>query len=146
MTYWSVDEVLSRYRIGETEVITLLAELDRMQMIELQPNNRVRLLLSNNFEWQKNGPVEKYFRSHVQTEFFNTSFDQDGALRVIKNGVITQKAQLELRNRISNLNQMFDDVSQQERKVPINHRHGVTMILAIRNWQLSVFANLERTQ
>ena len=144
VTHWTVDEILARYKFGETEIITLLAQLDKMQMIELQPNNRVRLLISNNFEWQSNGPVEKYFRSQVQTEFFNTSFDDEGSLRVIKNGVITAKAQLELRNRMSALDQMFDDISLQERKVPLNHRHGVTMILAIRNWQLSIFSKLER--
>jgi len=144
VTHWTVDEILARYKFGETEIITLLAQLDKMQMIELQPNNRVRLLISNNFEWQSNGPVEKYFRSQVQTEFFNTSFDDEGSLRVIKNGVITAKAQLELRNRMSALDQMFDDISQQERKVPLNHRHGVTMILAIRNWQHSIFSKLER--
>jgi len=144
VTYWTVDEVLRRYAISETEVIILLAKLDKMKMIELQPNNRVRLLISNNFAWQPNGPVEKYFRSQVQTEFFSTSFEEEGALRVIKNGVITEKAQLELRNRISAIDQLFDDISVQERKVPQNHRHGVTMILAIRNWNLRIFSDLER--
>ena len=146
VTHSTVDEILARYSIGETEIITLLAQLDKMKMIELQPNNRVRLLLSNNFAWQKNGPVEKYFRSQVQIEFFNTSFEEDGSLRVIKNGVITEKAQLELRHRMHSLDQMFDDISLQERKVPSSLRQGVTMILAIRNWQLSIFTKLERQQ
>ena len=146
VNHWTIEEILARYDIGETEIITLLAQLDKMQMIELQLNNRVRLLVSNNFAWQKNGPVEIYFRSQVQTEFFNTSFDDEGALRVIKNGVITQKAQLELHHRMKALDQMFDDISQQERKVPLGLRHGMTMILAIRNWELSIFAKLKRQQ
>ena len=74
VTHWSLEEILQRYQINETEIITLLAKLDRMGLIELQPNNRVRLLISNNFKWQINGPIEKYFRTQVQTEFFNTSF------------------------------------------------------------------------
>lgn len=143
VNHWTVEEILARYKIGETEIITLLAQLDKMKMIELQVNNRVRLLVSNNFAWHKNGPVERYFRSQVQTEFFNTSFEDEGSLRVIKNGVITQKAQLELHHRMNSLDQMFDDISQQERKVPLGLRHGVTMILAIRNWQLSIFTKLE---
>ncbi len=144
VTHWSVAEILSRYDIGETEIITLLAKLDKMRMIELQPNNRVRLLITNNFGWQPNGPVERYFRSQVQTEFFDTSFDEEGSLRVVKNGVISAKAQLELQQRMIAIDQLFDDIAEQERKVPLNHRHGVTMILAIRNWQLGAFRELER--
>ena len=115
-----------------------------MKLIELQPNNKVRLLMANNFHWQPNGPIEKYFRAQVQTEFFNTSFDDEGALRVVKNGVISKKGQLDLHHRLKMVDSLFDEISIQERKLPLDDRHGVTMILAIRNWQLSVFNDLER--
>jgi len=144
VNHWKIDDIIERYDIGETEIITLLAKLDKMRLIELQPNNRVRLLMANNFAWHPNGPIEKYFRSAVQTEFFNTSFEEDGALRVVKNGVLTIKGQADLRNRLKMIDSLFDEISEQERKIPINERHGITMILAIRNWQPSMFTDLER--
>jgi len=144
VNHWKVDEIVARYEIGDTEIITLLSRLDKMRLIELQPNNRVRLLMANNFSWHTNGPIEKYFRSTIQTEFFNTSFEEDGALRVIKNGVLTSKGQADLRNRLKMLDSLFDELSEQERRVPISDRHGITMILAIRNWEVSIFTDLER--
>ncbi len=144
VTHWSVNEIIERYNIDQFEIITLLAKLDKMKLIELQPNNKVRLLMANNFHWQPNGPIEKYFRAQVQTEFFNTSFDDEGALRVVKNGVISKKGQLDLHHRLKMVDSLFDEISIQERKLPLDDRHGVTMILAIRNWQLSVFNDLER--
>jgi transcriptional regulator with XRE-family HTH domain len=144
VNHWKVDEIVARYDIGETEIITFLARLDKMRLIELQPNNGVRLLMANNFSWQPNGPIEKYFRSAVQTEFFNTSFEEDGALRVVKNGVLTSKGQADLRSRLKMIDSLFDEIAKQERKIPINERHGITMILAIRNWQPSMFTDLER--
>ena len=142
--HWKVEEIISRYDIGETEIITLLARLDKMRLIELQPNNRVRMIMANNFSWHTNGPIEKYFRKTIQTEFFNTSFDEDGALRVIKNGVLTTKGQADLHNRIKMIDSLFDEIAEQERKIPASQRHGVTMILAMRNWQVSIFTDLER--
>lgn len=144
VNHWKVDEIVERYDISDIEVITLLARLDKMRLIELQPNNKVRLLMANNFSWNPNGPIEKYFRSTIQTEFFNTTFEEDGALRVVKNGVLTMKGQIDLRNRLKMLNSLFDEISEQERKIPISERHGVTMILAIRNWEVSIFTDLER--
>ncbi len=146
VNHWKVEEIVMRYDIGDTEIITLLARLDKMRLIELQPNNRVRLLMANNFSWNPNGPIEKYFRSTIQTEFFNTSFEESGALRVVKNGVLTSKGQADLRNRLKMIDSLFDELSEQERKIPISERHGVTMILAIRNWHLSAFSDLERDQ
>jgi len=144
VNHWKVEEIVERYDISNIEVITLLARLDKMRLIELQPNNKVRLLMANNFSWNPNGPIERYFRSTIQTEFFNTTFEEDGALRVVKNGVLTTKGQVDLRNRLKMLDSLFDEISEQERKIPISERHGVTMILAIRNWEVSIFTDLER--
>ncbi len=144
INHWSVDQVVGRYDIDQFEIITLLAKLDKMKLIELLPNNKIRLLVANNFHWQVNGPIERYFRAQVQTEFFNTSFDDDGALRVVKNGVISKKGQLNLHHRLKMVDSLFDEISLQERKLPLKDREGVTMILAIRSWQLSIFTDLER--
>ncbi len=146
VNHWKVHEIVARYQISDTEIVTLLARLDKMRLIELQPNNRVRLIMANNFSWNPNGPIEKYFRSIVQTEFFNSTFEEDGALRVVKNGVLTVKSHADLRNRLKMLDAFFDELSEQERKLPASERKGITMILAIRNWHVSIFADLERIQ
>jgi transcriptional regulator with XRE-family HTH domain len=146
VNHWKVEEIVTRYNIDDTEIITLLARLDKMRLIELQPNNRVRLIMANNFSWHPNGPIEKYFRATIQTEFFNTSFEEDGAMRVVKNGVLTTKGQVDLRNRLKMIDSLFDEISEQERKIPASQRHGITMILAIRNWQVSIFSDLERPE
>lgn len=144
INHWKVEEIVARYDIDDSEIITILARLDKMRLIELQPNNKVRMIMSNNFSWHPNGPIEKYFRHNIQTEFFNTSFEEDGALRVVKNGVITTKGQADLHNRLKMIDSLFDEIAEQERKIPAVQRHGVTMILAIRHWEVSIFTDLER--
>ena len=144
INHWSIDDVLERYELNEQEAVIILAKLDKMRLIELLPNNRVRMLMANNFHWQVNGPIEKYFRAQVQTEFFDTTFDNDGELRVIKNGMLTKKGQLDLHNRLKMIDNLFDEMSLQERRLPLSDKEGITMILAIRSWQLSIFRDLER--
>ena len=53
VNYWSFEEILERYTISRADGVKLLRRLDRMRLIELQPGDRVRLLISNNFRWQK---------------------------------------------------------------------------------------------
>jgi len=143
VNHWSFQDIVSRYTLSETECITQLAKLDRMKLIELLPGNRIKTLVAPNFDWQPNGPIEHYFRSEVQNAFFDSGFDENGCLRLVKNGDMTPAARQQLVDRLKVIGQAFDDTNREERKLPLAERNGTTMVLAIRNWQLGAFANLE---
>ena len=143
---WSVEEILHRYDLEETELVRLLARLDRMKLIELQPGNRVRLLITNSFRWQTNGPIEKFFRRQVQNEFFQGSFQSSDALQLVRNGDLTPGGREKLVDRLENIGDLFDDIFQQERRHAAADRQGTTMVLAIRQWEFSAFTRFERNQ
>ena len=141
---WSVEEILQRYDISNNEMVRLLARLDRMKLIELLPGNRVRLLITNGFRWQTNGPIEQFFRSQAQHEFFQGDFQSSDALQLVRNGDITTGGRQKLVERMGNIGDLFDDIIQQERRFAAADRQGTTMVLAIRQWEFSAFTRLER--
>ena len=51
------------YQFTEREALQYLIRLDRLKVIELQPGNRVRLLVSRHFSWRPGGPVQKHIFS-----------------------------------------------------------------------------------
>jgi len=55
----SFDEILQWYRLTRSELLRLFIRLDRLKVIELQPANRVRLLVSRRFSWRPAGPVAR---------------------------------------------------------------------------------------
>ncbi|MBT8098664.1 MAG: helix-turn-helix transcriptional regulator [Gammaproteobacteria bacterium] len=144
LNYWTVDEIVARYEITPEQALKYLRRLDRMKFIELQPGDRVRLLLANNFSWRKNGAIEKFFRSRVQNEFFSHHFQDDDSVRIVKNGMLTRKSVLQLIDKLQATGDLFDDTSRDERKLPVTERHGTTMVLAIRKWFFEGFRELER--
>ncbi|MEM7281129.1 MAG: helix-turn-helix transcriptional regulator [Pseudomonadota bacterium] len=141
---WEAEHILKRYRLTEIEIIPLLAELDRMKLIELLPGNRIRRLLGNNFRWKSNGPIERFFRSQVQQEFLGSTFSGQNDLHLVKNADITPAAMSRLAERISMIGRLFDDLTRDERHIPQNERRGTTMVLAIRHWQYRAFRDFER--
>jgi len=84
--YWNVDDILRVYKISEHDCIRCLVQLDRMKIIELLPENRIKLLIANNFTWHRNGPIEKFFRKEVQSRFFSSDFSANDELRLVKIG------------------------------------------------------------
>ena len=144
LNYWSFDEIIARYEITPEQGKKYLRQLDRMKFIELQPGDRVRLLIANNFSWRKNGAIEKFFRSRVQKEFFSHSFQDDDSLRIVKNGMLTRKSALRLIEKLKATGDLFDDATWEERKLSATERNGTTMVLAIRHWFFEGFRELER--
>jgi len=144
VNYWTFDEIIRRYDISPQAGLKYLRKLDRMKVIELQPGDRVRLLVANNFGWRKNGAIEKFFRSRVQTEFFSHDFQDDSSIRIVKNGMLTRKSQLQLIEKLKAIGELFDDTTWDERKLSATERRGTTMVLAIRHWFFEGFRHLER--
>jgi len=144
LNYWTFDEIIARYDISPEQGLKYLRKLDRMRFIELQPGDRVRLLLANNFSWRKNGAIEKFFRGRVQNEFFGHHFQDDDSIRIVKNGMLTRKAVLQLIEKLKATGDLFDDATWDERKLSATERHGTTMVLAIRHWFFEGFRDLER--
>ena len=144
LNYWSFDEIIARYEITREQGIKYLRKLDRMKFIELQPGDRVRLLLANNFSWRKDGAIEKFFRDRVQDEFFNHHFQDDESVRIVRNGMLSRKSMLQLVEKLKSTGESFDDVSWQERKLSATERSGTTMVLAVRQWFFEGFRELER--
>jgi DNA-binding Xre family transcriptional regulator len=145
INYWSFDEIIERYDISPEAGLKYLRKLDRMKVIELQPGDRVRLLIANNFSWRKNGAIEKFFRSRVQSEFFSHHFQDDDSIRIVKNGMLTRKSQLQLIEKLKSMGELFDDTTWDERKLSATERSGTTMVLAIRHWFFEGFRHLERS-
>jgi len=141
---WTFEEIIERYDISETQCITKLAELDRMRMAELLPGNRIRPLIGVNFKWQPNGPIEQFFRTEVQGQFFDSAFDDNESVRLVKSGDISMASLEQLVARLNAAGQLFDDLAREDHVYPSSQRRGASMVLAIRRWDFAAFKRMSR--
>ena len=139
-------EILASYEISEPEGIQLLARLDRMRIIELQPGNRVKLMISQNFKWIPGGPIQRFFESKVQSEFLASSFTGAGEFRIFVSGMISRTANAEIIKKIQHLAQEMNDMNIESESLPLEQRFGTSLMMAIRPWEISVFEELRRAQ
>jgi predicted transcriptional regulator len=137
-------DIIRIYDISETEGIQLLARLDRMKLIELQPGNRVKLLISKDFEWIPGGPIQRFHEQNVQSEFFQSSFDGAGECRIFISGFLSRAANDELVRKIKHLEKLANELILESDLLPLNERFGSSLVLAIRPWEVKLFDQLRR--
>jgi DNA-binding Xre family transcriptional regulator len=136
---WTFDDILTYYRISETECVRHLAKLDRLKVIELLPGNRIRLLVAPNFSWRENGPIQLFFQKKISQEFFNTRFNRDDECLIVLNGMFSSQSNAELQRKLKRLAREFDLLNNDDAALDLEHRHGTTLVLAMRGWQYGLF-------
>nr|CAA6830558.1 MAG: Cro/C1-type HTH DNA-binding domain-containing protein [uncultured Thiotrichaceae bacterium] len=142
---WSLDQIMQHYKFGLPECIRHLAHLDRLGMIELQPNNRIRLLASPYFKWRENGPIQQVFREKIEQEYFRSSFTRDTEHLSVLNVMLSKASGQQFQRKLERLACEFDETSKNESGLEIGERKGSTVILAIRDWDYGELYGLYRT-
>jgi transcriptional regulator with XRE-family HTH domain len=141
---WTFDEILRHYRISETEAIRYLARLDRIKLIDLLPNNRIKLRISANFAWRRNGPIQQFFTSNLQEDFLKSRFDEHNESFQFLSGMFTRISADQVRLRLQQLAMEFHQYNQQDRNKSIEERDGYSLLMAFRPWRPDVFVRLRR--
>lgn len=142
---WTMDDILAYFRISQNECVRHLAKLDRLKLIELLPNNRIRLRVAPNFSWRENGPIQFFFQKKIGQEFFDTRFSGDDECLVVLNGMLSSHSNAEFQRKLKRLAREFDVLNNDDAALDLEQRQGVTLVLAMRGWQYGMFRPLVKT-
>jgi len=135
----SYDDILNKYTIKPTDCIQKLARLDRLNIIELLPNNRIKLLIAPNFTWIPNGPIQRFYQTQLEKEFFQCRFDKETEKLIVLNGLLTKASNIEAQKKMEQLANSFNELIKEDMPQQFDKKAGVTAVFALRQWQYSLF-------
>lgn len=141
---WTYEDLLTHYKLTPTECIRLLAKLDKLKIIELLPKNRVRVIVSKNFRWRPDGPIQEFFRSTVQPDFFKSEFQQAGENFIFRSGMLSKGSHAILTKKLEKLIAEFNELHDTDIGLPLAERFGTSIVLAVRAWEFGPFRDLRR--
>ena len=141
---WTLDDIHAFYKLTKAEIVHCLTRMDRLRLIDLLPENRIRLLISANFAWRKNGPIQRFFTEHVQADFLGSLFDLRGESLMFLSGMLSRNASTALIGKMEKLAAEFNELYREEQLHPLTQRVGYSLLLALRPWQPGVFEHLRR--
>jgi DNA-binding Xre family transcriptional regulator len=140
----SFEQIVERYEVTPAECVRLLTRLDRLQFIELQPGNRIRLLVSRAFAWLPDGPIQRFFNEQAHTEFFQSRFDRADEFLLVVNGMLSKASSSQMVERLKRVTREFSELHSDDERLPLEQRSAMSVLVALRHWELAVFAELRR--
>jgi transcriptional regulator with XRE-family HTH domain len=144
LNHVTFDQIVETYDISAAECVQLLARLDRLKFIELQPGNRVKLLVSRTFAWLPDGPIQRFFNNQAHNEFFRSRFNRPDEFMLVVNGMLSSASSSDIVQRLKRITREFSDLHNDDSRLPLGERAPMTLLVAVRHWQLQAFAELRR--
>lgn len=141
---WQLDDIVKTYDFTEREALRYLIKLDRLRIIELQPGNRTRVLVSRHFAWRPGGPVHNYIHQKLIKEFMAEHFRGSRAEFIFYGGVVSSGAFTQIKRALQNAVRECTEIMDRDRVVPREERSGAAFLVALRPWQFSGFSQFVR--
>ena len=144
LNHVTFDQIVAKYDISAAECVKLLARLDHLKFIELQPGNRIRLLVSRTFAWRPDGPIQRFFNEQAHNEFFRSRFDRADEFMLVVNGMLSKGSSARVVEQLKRVAREVSDLHNEDMRLPLEQRSAMSVLVAFRHWELQAFAELRR--
>jgi hypothetical protein len=144
LNHLTLEQIMHNFNLDEAECVRLLLKLDKLKFLELLPNNRIKLLVTRAFTWLPNGPIQQYFKTHAQHDYFRSRFDGPGEVMLLVNGLLSAASSAGMIERLRRLANEFTEMHQHDAPLALGERRPATLILAMRPWELEELRALRR--
>lgn len=142
---WSADEIAADYRMSRIEVLRHLRTLHRLQLINVGPQNSLRLRTAKNIEWRHDGPVRMAYQKQLLDEFFEQPFmGRQQAVRFDAKELSSSSIAVMIR-KVDHLLRELEELAEIDAPLRREEKQSVVLIAALRPYVLSFFTELKRT-
>tara|TARA_B100001059_G_scaffold234256_1_gene276340 strand:- start:3718 stop:4455 length:738 start_codon:yes stop_codon:yes gene_type:complete len=138
------EQIIEQYIFDELELIQKLAQLDRLNIIDLLPGNKIRLRISPTFRWHTGGPIQRFFQQQVQEAFFQSYFSAEDEKLVMATGLMSLPTNKKMQQKLQKVIDEFYQICQSDNSLDMNEKHGTSLVIAMRRWTFPLFNPWER--
>jgi transcriptional regulator with XRE-family HTH domain len=138
-----VDELVQLYKLDEAQCVRLLLRLERIGILEVHENNRIRLRISRTFSWIPNGPIMRYVKSQLP-DFFEHAFEHPGELMRMISVRLSREAQVALLTQVEQIAREYSEQHNADARLSLEQRQPVSVLFAVRPWEPELFKDLRR--
>jgi transcriptional regulator with XRE-family HTH domain len=138
-----VEEIVRLYRLDEAQCVRLLLRLERLGILELHENNRIRLRLSRAFSWIPDGPMMRFVRGQAG-DFFDHAFGAAGETMRLLSVRLSAEGRVALLRQIEQVLQEYAEQHAADARLPLDARQPVSILLGVRAWEPKAFKALRR--
>lgn len=140
---WDVQQIQAHYDITEADCIRLMTQLDKARILDLLPNNRVRLRVSRNLRLRLDGAIRKRYGPEAMQDFLMVRFEDHGGLFRFEFRELSSASVEIVKRKIERLAADFNELAELDSTLPPARRKTIGVGLGVRPWTISLVTGLK---
>jgi hypothetical protein len=133
----------ARYELTEVELTKILTRLDRLQLIDLLPGNRVKLRVSRHLRLKPGGAIRARHGQRAMAEFLAVEFDRHGGSFRFEYRDISPASMAVVQRKLDRLAAEFNELAELDSTLPPEQRQSIGLALAMRPWRIGQVTGLK---
>ncbi len=131
---WSPARIARRLELDDLQLTRHLIQLDRLKLIDLNPNNRVRLLTPNRVTWNADGPIRARYERRVKAQFFDHKFEDADERMTLETAELSDASIKVLQRRLDRLVSEFHELADIDRPLAADQKRSFGLMVGYRPW------------
>ena len=139
---WDIEQIQLHYEITEAECIRVMSQLEKIGVLDLLPNNRVKLRVSRNLRLRMDGEIRKRYGQEAMQDFLMVRFEEYGGLFRFEFRELSTASVEIIKRKIERLAAEFNELAELDSTLPPQRRKTIGVGLGIRPWTISFVTGL----
>jgi hypothetical protein len=135
---WDFARIIDAFDWSEPEVIKIFTTLDKLKLISLLPNNKVKTLTAHNIRWRKDGAIRKRHEQLAFSEFLKDRFMKEDQLLDFEVLELSPASINILRRKMEILLREVNDLAAMDYSLKQGKKKNTGIMLAMRPWVYSL--------
>lgn len=140
----SLSKIKQYYRFSDQEITRFLVKLDKTALIRLEADNKFKLLVKQDFYWQKGGLLNSYYGQEIKRDFINHSFSGPHAGEVFASGQLTESSMALISKRLRSLEDEVREMIRLDTQYRDGELKNVTLYCSYRPWIMPMMRKYRR--
>jgi len=140
---WRAADILANYEVEPLQLTRLLVRLDRLELIELLPRDKVRVKVPKLLRLRRDGPIHRAHGKRVIDEFLAAEFDRVGGYFQFEYRELSTASYELIRRKLEQVAAEFLELAELDATLASARRQTTGMALAMRPWALSLVTGLK---
>ena len=130
----TIEGILQKYRITENRLQSSLHKLEKLELIELHPGNKIKFLISRTVRWREHGPLSKKYEATLRQDFIGGPFSEPHDIQKFLTFPLTPKSKALLSRKLREVLSELHAQSEIDVLLEKGIRSTTTIFLGFRDW------------
>jgi DNA-binding Xre family transcriptional regulator len=142
----SPDQIVKDYAVSRRESVRLVAQLQRLSLLDAGPHGAIELRTSRNIAWRENGPVRRAYQNQILKQFFEHPFEGSGELLRFEGKELSAASADVLLRKLKRLVTECNELAETDGALKSGERSSFGLLVAFRPYVHALFARLKQTR